>query len=184
MPGKVRLDSGIEYECPPEVEAAYNAVKQERTDAVEKLTAETAAKDALQAKHDALAEEVEKLKKVDNAGAIAEGVKARSALLAKVKPMLSEEDAKKADEMSDKDLQVAAIQSQVEKFDAEGKSDDYLAARFDAAVESFEEAEKTKKEDGKTVIGDGSKKRDGEVDLDDSRQDMMDRRDGKKKDKE
>ena len=192
MPGKVRLDSGIEYECPPEVEAAYNAVTKARTDAADALTAETKAKDELQGKHDALVKEAEELKKVDNADAISKGVKARVALEAAVKPMLSEEDAKKIDAMSDSELRVAAIKASDEKFDgkdADGKarSDDYLAARFDAAVVAFEDSEKTKRADGKTVIGDGSGHKDDEDDPDKARDDMIARQDGvkpKAKDKE
>ena len=192
MPGKVRLDSGIEYECPPEVEAAYNAVTKARTDAADALTAETKAKDELQGKHDALVKEAEELKKVDNADAISKGVKARVALEAAVKPMLSEEDAKKIDAMSDSELRVAAIKASDEKFDGKdedgkARSDDYLAARFDAAVVAFEDSEKTKRADGKTVIGDGSGHKDDEADPDKARDEMIARQDGvkpKAKDKE
>lgn len=188
MPGTVKLDSGISYEVPPEVEAGYAKVATERGDAIAKRDEHKTALDKLQAKHDALTEEHEKLKKVDNAAEITAGVKARSDLLAKVKPMLSEEDAKKADDMTDAELRIAGIASQVEKFDGkdeDGKdrSDDYISARLDAAVEAFADSDKAKREDGKTVIGDGSGHKDAE-DLADSRQKMQDRRDGKAEDKD
>jgi hypothetical protein len=117
--------------------------------------------DKLQAKHDALEKEHEELKKVDNAEAIAEGVKARVALLEAVKPMLSEEDAKKADSMTDEELRIAAIR----------------------AAAAFAESEKTKREDGKSVIGDGSGHVDAE-DLDAARQKMQGRRDGTAKEED
>ncbi len=188
MPGKVRLDSGIEYECPPEVEAAYNAVTKMRDDAAEKLAAETKAKDELQGKLDAQTKELEEAKKIDNAAAIVEGVKARVALVEAVKPMLSEEDAKKMDAMTDAELRIAAIKATDEKFDAkdaDGKerSEDYLRARFDAAVVAFENSAKAKQ--GKTVVGDGSGRQDEDVDPVAAREDMIRRQDGAKtKDKE
>jgi len=187
MPGKVRLDSGIEYECPPEVEAAYGDVTKARADAVEKLTAETKAKDELQGKFDAQEKELEEAKKVDNADAIAKGVKARVALVESVKPMLSEEDAKKADEMTDAELRVAAITATDEKFDGKDRSEDYLVARFDAAVVAFEKSDAAKKKQGSAVVGDGSARVDAE-DLDTARDKMIARLDGtakaKAKDKE
>ena len=190
---KLRLDSsGIAYDVPPEVASEFATLGKKHSDAADALTAETKAKDELQGKHDALVKEAEELKKVDNADAISKGVKARVALEAAAKPMLSEEDAKKIDAMSDSELRVAAIKASDEKFDgkdADGKarSDDYLAARFDAAVVAFEDSEKTKRADGKTVIGDGSGHKDDEADPDKARQDMIDRQDGvkpKAKDKE
>jgi hypothetical protein len=183
MPGKVRLDSGIEYECPPEVEAAYAEKSKAVVELADKRDSLQSEMDKLQAKHDALEKEHEELKKVDNAEAIAEGVKARVALLEAVKPMLSEEDAKKADSMTDEELRIAAIRATDEKFDAEGKSDDYLAARFDHAAAAFAESEKTKREDGKSVIGDGSGHVDAE-DLDAARQKMQGRRDGTAKEED
>jgi hypothetical protein len=188
MPGTVKLDSsGISYEVPPEVAAEFETIRKDRDDAAGKLTEETAAKDALQAKHDALAEKVEKLEKIDNAAAIAEGVKTRVALVEKVKPMVSEEIAAKFDGMTDSEIRIEGIKSQVEKFDAEGKSDDYLAARFDAAVEAFEKSEKEK--EGSQVVGKGTRKKDAEdEDPDVARQKMIEKADaaasGKDKDKE
>lgn len=186
---KLRLDStGITYDVPEEVEAEYGTLRKDRDDAVEKLTAETAAKDELQGKYDAQTKELEDAKKIDHADAIAKGVKARAALEGAVKPMLSEEVAEKMDGMSDDELRIAAIKATDEKFDAkdaDGKdrSAEYIKARFDGAVIAFEQSDKAKREDGKTVIGDGSGHKDAE-DLADSRQKMQDRRDGKAEDKD
>lgn len=186
MPGKVRLDSGIEYECPPEVEAAYEAKTVEGAEAAMKRDELRKSLDTLQGEHDALKKEKEELEKQDSSEAIAEGAKARVALLEAVKPMLGEEDAKKADAMSDKELQIAAIKAGDEKFDAEGKSDDYLAARFDAAKVAFDASEAGKKKQGAAVVGDGSGRTDADdEDPDNARAKMIERRDGKKeKDKE
>ena len=186
---KLRLDSnGISYDVPAEVEADYGTMRKDRDDAVAESKAKTAAHDELQAKHDALTEEHEKLKKVDNAAEITAGVKARSDLVAKVKPMLSEEDAKKADDMTDAELRMAGVKAQVENFDekdADGKerSDEYMTVRLEAAVETFDAAEKIKREDGAAVIGDHSGHVDAK-DLGDARAKMQARRDGTAKDKD
>ena len=187
---KLRLDStGLAYDVPPEVDAGYKALAKERTDVAEKLTAATAAMAELQGKHDGVTKELEDLKKVDNADAITKGVKARVELLAAVRPMLSEEDAKKADAMDDAALRIAAIKTMDKDFDAEklDMADDvkagYIKGRFDSAVSAFADSDEAKREDGKTVIGDGSGHKDAE-DLADSRQKMQDRRDGKAEDKD
>lgn len=184
MEGSVRLDNGITYECAPEVEKAYAELAAKHTDAATKRDEHKSELDTLQAKHDALAEEHEKLKKVDNVAAVADGVKARSKLLETVRPMVGEEVAKKLDDMSDAELRVAGIASQVEKFDAKDKTEDYLAARFDAAVEKFDASEAAKKEQGKSVVGDGSGRKDEDDDPDKARQEMIERQDGKKKAKD
>ncbi|MDK1020026.1 MAG: DUF2213 domain-containing protein [Candidatus Hydrogenedentes bacterium] len=187
---KLRLDSsGISYDVPVEVESEYATIRKDRDGAVTKLAAETKAKDELQGKHDALTAETEKLKKVDNGSAIAKGVKARVALVEAVRPMLSKEDAKKADEMTDAELRIAAIKATDDKFDAKDKdgkdrSEDYLAARFDAAVVTFKKLDAAKKKQGAAVVGDGSGHTDDVPDLDKLRQDMMDRQDGKMKPKD
>ena len=190
MEGTVKLDSGISYEVPPEVEAGYAKVAKERGELAAKRDELQKSLDELQGKHDALTSETEELKKVDNADAIAQGVKARVALVESVKPMLSEEDAKRADEMTDAELRIAAIKATDEKFDAkdeDGKdrSEDYLKARFDAAAVAFEKSDAAKKKQGAAVVGTGKGRKDGdEIDLDEKRQDMMDREDGKKKPKD
>ena len=180
----MKLDSsGISYDVPAEVEAEYGTIRKDRDDAVTKRDALQAELDKLQGTHDAQTKELEELKKVDNADAVAEGVKTRVALLEAVKPMLSEEEAKKADSMTDNELRIAAITAGDEKFDAAEKSDDYLEARFDQAKITFEASEKTKREDGKSVIGDGT----GHVDAEDlgaAREKMQGRRDGTATDKD
>ena len=185
MDGKVRLDSGVSYDVPPEVEAEFGTLRKERKDAAETLAAEKTAKAELQGKLDGVSKELEELKKVDNADAIAKGVKERVELLAAVKPMLSEEDAKKADDMDDAALRIAAIMTTDKEFKAEGRDEGYIKGRFDAAVSAFAASDKAKREDGKAVIGDGS----GHKDDDDpakAREEMQKRRDGtaKAKDKE
>lgn len=190
MDGSVRLDNDISYPCAPEVEKAYGVLATKHKDAAASRDEHKAALDTLQAKHDALTEEHEKLKKVDNAAEITAGVKARSDLIAKVVPMLSEEDAKKADAMSDAELRIAGIAAQVEKFDgkdADGKehTGDYIAARLDAAVETFEKSDAADKARGSDIVGDHSGRKDAQT-LAEARADMAERQAGnaKPKDKE
>lgn len=188
---KLRLDSnGISYDVPEEVEADYGTMRKDRDDAVEKTKDETKAKDELQGKFDAQTEELEKLKKVDNTDAIAKGVAERSKLLETVRPMVKEDVAKKLDEMTDAEIKIAGIASQVEKFDgkdADGKdhSDDYIKARLSGAVEAFEKTDEANSATGSTVVGNGERRKDAGTAAE-ARDRMKARHDGtaKPKDKE
>ena len=184
---KLRLDStGLPYDVPPEVDAAYKALSKERTDAVAALKVEKTAKAELQGKHDGVAKELEDAKKIDHADAIAKGVKARVELLDAVRPMLSEEDAKKADSMDDAALHVAAIKTMDKDFDAEklDMADDlkagYIKGRFDSAVAAFRDSDKVKRDEAGKVIGDGSGHEDSES-LEEARAKMTARLDGSAK---
>ena len=180
MPGKmVKLDSGIAYECPPEVEAAYNVKTKELTETTEKRDALQTELDTLKGKHDGLKKEKEELEKKDSGKEIAEAAKVRVGLLGTVAKMVSEEEAKKLDSMTDDELRIAAIKATDKDFDPEGKSADYLQARFDGASTTFNKAGSSKSKQGKTVVGSGTHRQDeDEGDPDKARDTMIRRQDG------
>jgi hypothetical protein len=140
---QLRLDSGCSYEVPQEVEAAFRAKTEELAALRTKLdAAETEKSDAIKAKDTAEGErdsakaELEKATKNDSA--IDAAVKARMSLFDTArKAKLDKEITEKLDSMSNKDIRIAVIKSQQEKFDAEGKSDEYINARFDGVVEQL-----------------------------------------------
>jgi hypothetical protein len=135
----VKLDSnGLPYEALPEVAAELESLKKARQDAADALTAMTTERDTLQAKMDAAEKELEELKKVDNAAAIRDGVKARLDL----------------ETMSDDEIRIAIIKRTDKDFDPEGKSADYLAARFDAAKDILASMKKT--DAGIQLVGGGA----------------------------
>ena len=129
----VRVD-GIEYECPPEVERAL-AKANERADTAEKAVtdAKTEAETA-KAKADAAAEELEKFKAERSDAKIAEAVQARLGLERQATAVLGK-DAK-FDGVADQDIRRQVVL----KVHPEAKLDDvseaYLAARYDAAIDT------------------------------------------------
>ncbi len=106
----------------------------------ESVTIKTDAKkefDGLQAKFDQLKEDSDKLKKdAEDAPKVTELVKARVALVGAATPHLDKETVEKLEDMSDRDVKLAVIKARNEKFDAEGKSDEYINARYDGIIES------------------------------------------------
>jgi hypothetical protein len=129
---KVRLD-GIEYEAAPEV---LNHIERLtfRADAAEKSAKELkAAADAAAGERDAAKAEVTSLKAKNNDEAIAAGVKARVVLEQTAAKVLGTEV--KLDAMKDRDIKVAVITKVHTDAKMDGKSDEYVQARFDAAIE-------------------------------------------------
>lgn len=162
-----RID-GIDYEAAPEV-INFITRATERADAAETKNADLQSKiDSVTAERDTAKAELEKMQKIDHAQAIADGVKARSELVSKAGKVLDAET--KVDSMSDKDIKVAVIKKVHADADLEGKSDDYINARFDAAIEvskvsaesMIDSREKLKQEEGNVV--DASKARQNMID--------------------
>ena len=123
-------------------DSALAAVKVEfetvKTDSKKEL-------DGLQAKHDQLKDENDKMKKdAEDAPKVAELVKARVSLVEAAKPHLDKEAVEKLDDLDDRGVKVAVIKSKVEKFDDKDRSDDYINARYDGIIESDTPAEKPK----------------------------------------
>jgi hypothetical protein len=126
---KIRLDSGIEYECAPEVKVELEKM---RKDSAEKAKAY----DTLQAKFDALEAELAKEKEGRKADAEAaktnfdEAVKARVELL----KVAEAHKVEKADSMTDTEIKTAVIKAvRGDAINLDGKSADYIEAAYDMA---------------------------------------------------
>lgn len=134
---KITLD-GIDYEAAQEV---INALTRARQDAQEaKSSVATLTKDAevLKAKLDSATTELKAEKEKDHADSISKAVKARLAVLdAAAKAALPSEVTAKLDTMSDADIQRAVILAKQPDAKLDGRSSDYIAARFDAVVETL-----------------------------------------------
>jgi hypothetical protein len=134
---KIKLDSGLEYEAAPEVAVAFTAL-QTKLDAVNtELTAAKKETDKLKADADTAKETATQMqKKLDEMpAALAAAMKARIALVQVANDNLDEEAVKKLDTMSDNDIKTAIILSRFPEAKLDGKSQEYIDARFDAAVE-------------------------------------------------
>lgn len=126
---KVRLDSGIEYDCAPEVKVEIEKMRKDSADAKK-------AYDTLQAKFDAL--EAELKKEQEGRKADAEKAKANfdEAIKARVE-LLKVAEAHKvvnADSMTDTEIKTAVIKAvRGDAINLDGKSADYIEAAYDMA---------------------------------------------------
>ena len=126
---KVRLDSGIEYDCAPEVKVAIEKMNKDSADAKK-------AYDTLQAKFDALDAELKK----EQEGRKADAEKAKANFDAAVKArveLLDVAEAHKvanADSMTDTEIKTAVIKAvRGDAINLDGKSADYIEAAYDMA---------------------------------------------------
>lgn len=129
MTVKVKLDSGLEYDAAPEVVAELNKLRADalgltqKLDAIPKLEAE---RDTLKAKCDAFPDELKKAQEQGRADAIARAN--LDAVAAKFKI-----DSK---DKSDRQIKEAVILAVRKDAQLAEKSDIYIDAAFDMAVES------------------------------------------------
>lgn len=136
---KVTLDSGIEYDAAPEVVVALEQAKSRIDSAEAKAVEATKAVETITAERDTLKAKCDSLEARDVAKEIATGVASRIELITKAKPFLSTEQLSKLDSMSDSDVRTAVIMAKNADAKLEGKSADYIVARFDSVVELFKD---------------------------------------------
>ena len=140
----------IEAEVPKEAQGLLSRLSAKLDEAVavirdraEKITDLTKKADEAQAKVDTLTEEVEKLK-ADKAALSDPAGETVQKIIADRKAL--EDTAGKVDVktvgLSDKDIKVAVIQKQSADFKADGRSEDYINARYDSVVELLDAAAK------------------------------------------
>jgi hypothetical protein len=136
---KVRLDSGIEYDCAPEVKNELDAVRKDAADKQKKL-------DKVQAKADSLEAELSKEKEARKADAetakanFDAAVKERIELLGIAKTHKLEN----ADSLTNEEIKRGVVKAvRGDSINLDGKSADYIEAAFDMA-----KAEVQAREDG------------------------------------
>lgn len=129
----VRVD-GIEYQAAPEVER-HISKQAERIDAVEAEVAEAKkAAETEKAKADAATEELDKLKAERTDEAIAAAAKARIDLERSAVKVLG--DSAELEGKSDREIRESVVLAVHKDAKLGEQSDDYVAARFDAALET------------------------------------------------
>lgn len=178
----VKID-GVEFEADNSLASAITQALEKRDNALatakdELGTVKADAQkttDELQGKYDQLKTDHDKVKADAEGVDVNALVKSRVALVEAAKPHVDAET--KMDDMSDRDVKVAVIVSKNEKFDAEGKSDDYIQARFDAIIEAGVEKKDEKKGENKLDHAlrnvDQSRKTDGEKTAEQVRDDAI-----------
>jgi len=129
----VRVD-GIEYDTAPEVER-HISKQAERIDSLgTELADAKKATDEAQAKADAAAEELETLKATRTDEAVSTAVKARIDLERNAVKVLG--DSAELEGKSDREIREAVVLAVHKDAKLAEQSDDYIAARFDAALET------------------------------------------------
>ena len=156
---KVNADNGIAYECAPEI-ANFLKKESSRADSSESSLKEVSKeRETIQANLDEANAKIKKIENVDHSEIISKGVKSRLTLEKSAIERLDEKELKNLDSMTDKDIQIAIIKKSDSEFNADGKSEDYMTARFDASMLVKPEMKPTDKQkpslkDGKRVDGD------------------------------
>lgn len=122
---KVKLDSGLEYDAAPEVSVELNKLRADASDAKSKLDTVTAQRDTLQAKVDGLDDQLKTAREQGRADALARGQLEATAAKFKVD----------AAGKTDRQIKEAIITSVRKDAVLADKSDVYIDAAFDMAVE-------------------------------------------------
>ena len=143
---KIRLDSGIEYECAPEVKVAVEKLRNDISQAGEE-------KSVLQAKYDVAISDMEKIKKEKDDFIADQKKNFDSAVNDRIEMV---ETAKKHnienfDGMSNKDIKIAVIKSVYADKNLDGKDDSYIQAMFDMAKENKSQHQDTMQQNIQTI---------------------------------
>ena len=130
MSKKIKLDNGIEYDVPAEVEVAFGAMIAKADEQKKEL-------DAMTAKFDSATAEIEKLKQ-DAAKAEAD-FKAKFDDAVKttieLRTIAQKHGIEKADEMSNDEIKKAVVAKVHPNLNLDGKSAEYIEVAFDLAKE-------------------------------------------------
>ncbi len=132
MTVKIRLD-GVDYEVSEQASQAFAKVCQEKDAEIVKAKSEL---EKSTARGDALEDEVKKTKEATSPEKFREAVSARVALANTASQVLGSEV--KTDSLSDEEIKKAVIVKLSPSANLEGKSADYVSARFDQAIEMFD----------------------------------------------
>lgn len=135
--GRIRLDGGLEYQAAPEVVVAFEKMRADLQSNSEAMAAAKADADKVAAERDALkasAQSVDKIK-ADALEAARAEVKARTALEKAAEPFKVDCAA-----LTDKQVKEAVIKAVRKDADLTNKSDAYIDAAFDLAIESQKDA--------------------------------------------
>ena len=130
---KIRLDNGIEYDADPEVAVEFEKLRKDHADLVKDAAEAKGRFDALQAECDALKEKVESAEQVrkDALEKARKEIKARADL----EKSVSEFKIDNLETLTDREIKEAVIKSVRKDADLTGKSDDYVQAAFEYALE-------------------------------------------------
>lgn len=160
MSKKIKLDNGIEYDVPAEVEVAFGAMVAKADEQKKEL-------DAMTAKFDSATAEIEKLKQdaakaeADFKAKFDEAVKTTIEL----REIARKHGVEKADELSNDEIKKAVVAKVHPKLSLDGKSAEYIEVAFDLAKDTEVQHEDAMAEQRKALNGEVHQ--DTELSLDD-----------------
>lgn len=134
---KIRLD-GKEFEVSEEVASRLDSLETDNSSLKDTNRGLTAKADTLEGERDGLKVKLEAELKKDHSAEIAEKVKARIALISKAAEFLKKDEDISG--LSDRDVQIKAVTAVLPESKFDGKSDEYVAARFDSICEFKKDA--------------------------------------------
>lgn len=133
----IRIDN-IDYEAAQEVinHLGRQAARADKAEA--DLAAVKSKLDAAEGERDGLKTKVSDLEKIDHTTEIQKGIMERITVLDAARKILDDEAVKKLDAMSIKDIKISVIKAKSPEANLDGKSDEYVNARYDAVVENID----------------------------------------------
>jgi hypothetical protein len=127
---------GIDYEAAPQVVNYITKIDELVKSKSEELIKKISELDKITANLDAANEQISTFQKRDIGKEIAEGVNKRFGLFKIASIVLDEEEIKKFDSQSEKEVKIQVIKKRFPTIDLDKKSDAYIDARFDAIIEN------------------------------------------------
>ena len=157
---KIKLDNGIEYDVPAEVEVAMKAMTEKADEQKKEF-------DALSAKYDSATAEIEKLKQdaVKAEAEFKEKFDSAVKTTIELRTIASKHGIEKADEMSNEEIKKAVVMKVHPKLNLDGKSAEYIEVAFDLAKDTEVQHEDAMAEQRKALNGEVHQ--DKELSLDD-----------------
>lgn len=134
---KIRID-GLSYDAAPEVDRHVQKLERRVDELDAAVKTAKANSDKLEAERDSAKDQVKELQtKLDAADTtLGARVKARIDLVQKASRLVNADELYKLD--SDRAIMEKALKARSSSINLDGKSDDYVAARFDAMIESVQ----------------------------------------------
>lgn len=145
---KIKLDNGIEYDVPAEVEVAMKAMTEKADEQKKEF-------DALSAKYDSATAEIEKLKQdaVKAEAEFKEKFDSAVKTTIELRTIASKHGIEKADEMSNEEIKKAVVMKVHPKLNLDGKSAEYIEVAFDLAKDTEVQHEDAMAEQRKALNG-------------------------------
>ena len=148
MSKKIKLDNGIEYDVPAEVEVAFGAMIAKADEQKKEL-------DAMTAKFDSATAEIEKLKQdaVKAEAEFKEKFDSAVKTTIELRTIAQKHGIEKADEMSNDEIKKAVVAKVHPKLSLDGKSAEYIEVAFDLAKDTEVQHEDAMAEQRKALNG-------------------------------